>query len=44
MDVETDISEAQLWRILIGQPASVSVSAIPSRRYRGRLRQIFADE
>jgi RND family efflux transporter MFP subunit len=41
MDVETDISEAQLWRITIGQPASVSVSAIPSRRYRGRLRQIL---
>ncbi len=41
MDVETDISEAQLWRIAIGQPASVSVSAIPSRRYRGRLRQIL---
>jgi RND family efflux transporter MFP subunit len=41
MDVETDISEAQLWRITIGQPASVSVSAIPSKRYRGRLRQIL---
>jgi RND family efflux transporter MFP subunit len=41
MDVETDISEAQLWRIAIGQPASVSVSAIPSKRYRGRLRQIL---
>ena len=41
MDVETDISEAELWRIAIGQPASVSVSAIPSRRYRGRLRQIL---
>src|SRR5262249_39717657 len=40
MDVETDISEAQLWRITLGQPASVSVSAIPSKRYRGRLRQI----
>jgi RND family efflux transporter MFP subunit len=41
MDVETDISEAQLWRIAIGQPASISVSAIPSKRYRGRLRQIL---
>ncbi len=41
MDVETDISEALLWRIATGQPASVSVSAIPSRRYRGRLRQIL---
>jgi RND family efflux transporter MFP subunit len=41
MDVETDIAEAQLWKITIGQPASVSVSAIPSKRYRGRLRQIL---
>ena len=41
MDVETDISEAQLWRVTIGQPASVSVAAIPSKRYRGRLRQIL---
>ena len=41
MDVETDISEAQLWRIAIGQPASVSVTAIPSKRYRGRLRQVL---
>jgi RND family efflux transporter MFP subunit len=41
VDVETDISEGHLWRIAIGQPASVSVSAIPSKRYRGRLRQIL---
>src|SRR5208282_5186851 len=41
MDVETDISEAQLWKIAIGQPASVSVAAIPSKRYRGRLRQVL---
>lgn len=41
MDVETDISEGHLWRIALGQPASVSVSAIPSKRYRGRLRQVL---
>jgi RND family efflux transporter MFP subunit len=41
MDVETDVSEGLLWRIAIGQPAEVSVSAIPSKRYRGRLRQIL---
>ena len=41
MDVETDISENLLWRIALGQPAEVSVSAIPSKRYRGRLRQVM---
>jgi RND family efflux transporter MFP subunit len=41
MDVECDVSEAQLWKVAIGQPASVSVAAIPSKRYRGRLRQIM---
>ena len=41
MDVETDISESLLSRIAIGQPAEVSVSAVPSRRYRGRLRQVL---
>jgi RND family efflux transporter MFP subunit len=41
MDVETDVSEAELWKVTIGQPASISVAAIPSKRYRGRLRQIM---
>ena len=41
MDVETDISEDLLSRIALGQPAEVSVSAIPSKRYRGRLRQVI---
>ena len=41
MDVETDISENLLSRIALGQPAEVSVSAIPSKRYRGRLRQVL---
>jgi RND family efflux transporter MFP subunit len=41
MDVETDISENLLWRIALGQPAEVSVSAIPSKRYQGRLRQVL---
>jgi RND family efflux transporter MFP subunit len=41
MDVETDISENLLSRVAIGQPAEVSVSAIPSRRYQGRLRQVI---
>lgn len=41
MDVETDISESLLSRIALGQPAEVSVSAVPSKRYRGRLRQVL---
>jgi len=41
MEVETDIAENLLSRVAIGQPAEVSVSAVPSRHYRGRLRQII---
>jgi len=41
MDVETDIAENLLSRVALGQPAEVSVSAIPSRRYQGRLRQVI---
>jgi RND family efflux transporter MFP subunit len=41
MDVEADIAESLLSRVAINQPAEVSVSAVPGRRYRGRLRQII---
>jgi RND family efflux transporter MFP subunit len=41
MDVETDVSENLLSRVALGQPAEVSVSVIPSKRYRGRLRQVI---
>jgi RND family efflux transporter MFP subunit len=41
MDVEADIAEKWLSRVALNQPAEVSVSAVPSRRYRGRLRQII---
>ncbi|WP_165232406.1 efflux RND transporter periplasmic adaptor subunit [Aquisphaera insulae] len=41
MDVETDISENLMSRIELGQPAEVSVSANPSKRYQGKLRQII---
>jgi RND family efflux transporter MFP subunit len=41
MDVETDISENLLARIAIGQPAEVSVSAVPTKHYQGRLRRII---
>jgi RND family efflux transporter MFP subunit len=41
MEVETDIAENLLSRIAIGQPAEISVSAVPSKHYRGRLRRII---
>jgi RND family efflux transporter MFP subunit len=41
MDVETDISENLLSRIALGQPAEVSVAAVPSKRYKGRLRKVL---
>jgi RND family efflux transporter MFP subunit len=41
MDVETDVSEGMLGRLAIGQPSEISVSAVPNKRYRGRLRQII---
>jgi len=41
IDVETDISENLMSRIELGQPAEVSVSAVPNKRYKGELRQII---
>ena len=41
MDVETDISENMMARVQLSQPAEVSVSANPHKRYQGRLRQII---
>src|SRR3954463_7060322 len=41
IDVETDISENLMSRIAVGQPAEVSVSAVPNKRYKGELRQII---
>jgi RND family efflux transporter MFP subunit len=41
MDVETDVAENLLSRIVIGQPAEISVSAVPDKHYRGRLRQFI---
>jgi RND family efflux transporter MFP subunit len=41
LDVETDVAENLMARVELGQPAEVSVSAVPSKRYRGRLRQII---
>jgi len=41
MEVETDVAENLLSRVALGQPAEISVSAVPSKHYRGRLRQVI---
>ncbi len=41
LEVETDISENLLSRIAVGQPAEISVSAVPGMHYQGKLRQII---
>jgi RND family efflux transporter MFP subunit len=41
MDVETDISEADLHHVEIGQPALIDVKAVPSKQYHGRLRKVI---
>ena len=41
LDVETDVAENLLSRIVVGQPAEISVSAVPDKHYRGRLRQFM---
>jgi RND family efflux transporter MFP subunit len=41
LEVETDITETYLSRIVVGQPAEIAVSAVPGRHYRGRLDRII---
>jgi RND family efflux transporter MFP subunit len=41
IDVEAEIAENFVFRISLGQPAEISVSAIPSKRYRGEVRQLM---
>lgn len=40
LEVETDIAENMMGRIQLGQPAEISVSAVPDRRYQGKLRRV----
>ena len=40
LEMEADISESNISRVSVGQPALVSVEAVPGHRYRGVLRQI----
>lgn len=41
LEVETDIAESMLSRVTIGQPAEISVSAVPEKHYQGRLSRII---
>ncbi|MFM7592382.1 MAG: efflux RND transporter periplasmic adaptor subunit, partial [Isosphaeraceae bacterium] len=40
LEVETDISESQLAKVRLGQPAEVMVTAAPNKRYQGKVRKI----
>jgi RND family efflux transporter MFP subunit len=40
LEVETDISESQLAKVRVGQPAEVMVTAAPNKRYQGKVRKI----
>lgn len=42
LDVETDVSENLVSRIVVGQPAEIVVVAAPGKVYQGRLRKIIA--
>jgi RND family efflux transporter MFP subunit len=41
LEVETDIAENLLSRVTVGQPAEISVSAVPEHKYRGKLTRII---
>jgi RND family efflux transporter MFP subunit len=41
LEVETDVAENHLGLVKTEQPAEITVSAVPGRHYRGRLRQII---
>jgi RND family efflux transporter MFP subunit len=40
LEVEADVNESNLGQLRPGQPAEISVDALPGRKFRGRLRQI----
>ena len=41
LEVETDIAEANVARLIANMPAEITLDAVPDRRYRGRLRQVM---
>ena len=41
LEVECDVKEDYISRVVSGAPAEVAVDAVPDRRYRGRVRKII---
>jgi RND family efflux transporter MFP subunit len=41
LEVDCDVKEDYISRVVIGQPAEVSVDAVPDRRYAGKVRKII---
>lgn len=41
LDVQTEVGESNLAKLVVGMPAEITVKAYPERTYPGRLRQIF---
>ncbi len=40
LEAEVDVNEARLSELRVGHPARIAVDAVPSKRYKGELRQI----
>ncbi|HEY3175879.1 MAG TPA: efflux RND transporter periplasmic adaptor subunit [Candidatus Polarisedimenticolia bacterium] len=40
LEMEADVNESNLSRVSVGQPALVTVDAVPGRKYRGSVRQL----
>jgi RND family efflux transporter MFP subunit len=41
LEVDCDVKEDYISRVVIGQPAEVAVDAVPDRRYKGKVRKII---
>jgi RND family efflux transporter MFP subunit len=41
MDVECDVKEDYIGRVIVGHPAEVAVDAVPERRYQGRVWKVI---
>jgi RND family efflux transporter MFP subunit len=41
LEVDCDVKEDYIGRIVVGRPAEVAVDAVPNRRYKGRVRKII---
>jgi RND family efflux transporter MFP subunit len=41
MEVDCDVKEDYISRVVVGRPAEVAVDAVPDRRYKGRVRKII---